>query len=81
MIRKPEKESFFLHPRTIPVPKIDKREFVQCVMCKRLVDRSEISFLKLRISPKQLARVPVCHLCQVDPNKVRYYIAQRRTNP
>jgi len=47
-------------------------------MCKRLVSRSEISFLRVRVSPKQIARIPVCHLCQVDPNKVRYYIAQQR---
>jgi len=60
------------------MPKLKKEEFIQCVMCKRLVDRSEISFLKLRINPKQVARVPVCHLCQVEPNKIRYYIAQQR---
>jgi len=59
------------------VPKIRETEFIQCVMCKRLVDRSEISFLRVRISPKEVAKVPVCHLCQVDPNKVRYYIAQK----
>jgi len=53
-------------------------EFIQCVMCKRLVDRSEISFLRVRVSPKQVARVPVCELCQVDPEKTRYYIAQGR---
>jgi len=64
------------------VPKINETEFVQCVMCKRLVDRSEISFLRVRVSPKEVAKVPVCHLCQVDPNKVRYYIAQKmRKNP
>jgi len=63
------------------LPKIDKREFVQCVMCQRLVQRSEISFLRVRVSAKEVVRVPVCHLCQVDPNKIRYYIAQQRKKP
>ena len=63
------------------MPKIRQDEFIQCVMCKRLVSRSEISFLRVRVSPKQVVRVPVCHLCQVDPNKIRYYIAQQRKKP
>jgi len=59
------------------MPKLKKEEFIQCVMCKRLVDRSDISFLRVRVSPKQVARVPVCHLCQVDEKATRYYIAQK----
>jgi len=50
-------------------------------MCKRLVSRSEISFLRVRVSPKQVTRIPVCHLCQVDPKKIQYYIAQKRKRP
>ena len=63
------------------MPKVRQEEFIQCVMCKRLVSRSEISFLRVRVSPKQVTRIPVCHLCQVDPKKIQYYIAQKRKRP
>jgi hypothetical protein len=63
------------------LPKLQRREFIQCVMCQRLVDRSEISFLRVRVDARHVVRVPVCHLCQVDPGKIRYYIAQQRKKP
>jgi len=63
------------------VPKPEKREFIQCVMCHRLVDRGEVTFLRVRVSHQETIRVPVCRLCQVDPGKVRYYIAQQRKKP
>ena len=56
--------------------KID--EFKECVMCHRLVPSKEIKDLKVQIPTGQFVRAPVCKLCIVDPNKVRFYIAQQR---
>jgi len=63
------------------VPKINETEFVQCIMCKRLVPCAEIRFLRVRVSPKQVGRFPVCKLCLVNEKKTRYYIAHRRLRP
>jgi hypothetical protein len=51
--------------------------FKECVMCHRLVEASEIQYLKVQIPTGQFVRAPVCKLCIVDPNKTRFYIAQQ----
>jgi hypothetical protein len=52
-------------------------EYVECMMCHRLVLSTEIRHLKTRLPTGQMFQAEVCKLCIVDPNKTRYYIQQQ----
>jgi hypothetical protein len=70
LIMKREKRHSTLHRKKNPV-------FKECVMCHRLVEASEIKYLKVQIPTGQYVRAQVCKLCIVDSNKTRFYIQQQ----
>jgi hypothetical protein len=69
LILKPEKERSTLRRK--------KNLFKECVMCRRLVEASEIQYLKVQIPTGQYVQAPVCKLCIVHEEKTRFYIAQQ----